>query len=146
MGDISESAETCATPALSSFSGGCAISGGITGGLLGGFLAGGGAVGAAAGAGGGVVAGALIGYCACRLSGRLRKISSPLVKDGEVMLVGRVLDVGRSSIFFPWGDGDFLFNVATQQTFLLSEAFVGSQACGEVRRGCAARGHPRAVQ
>ena len=62
---------------------------------------------AAAMAGGLAVLGAIAGFCNCRMS----RDRLPLKADGDTSVLGVVIDVGRSGTYFPFGDGDFLFNI-----------------------------------
>ncbi len=127
------SKETCELPWYQSFSAGCALAGGVS-------------IGAAAAAfGGGLsnpatwallgswgLAGAVIGYCSCRLAGRLRKVlvSPPFdAKSGQTTVCGELIAIGRSDPLKPFGDGDWLYNVATRDRTVLEVAFDGSTAC-----------------
>ena len=131
-GDPGLSAETCGLPWYRAFSALCAgvgtLAGAIAGAALAGLSLG---LGAAALAGPGAVIGALIAYCACRMSaGRLPKILPPGdAASGLTTTPGIVIDIGRAFPIFPFGDGDYLFNIKCVPRRLLSTQADGSAAC-----------------
>ncbi len=131
-GDPSESAETCGLEWFESFSARCAgvgtlaglIAGAALGAIAGPFLA-------AALAGSLGVIGALIAFCACRLSAaRL-----PRITPTDLTVVGIVIDIGRSLPLFPFGDGDYLFNIECVDRRLLATGADGSGACVRTKAG-----------
>lgn len=131
-GDPNESAETCGLEWFEAFSAQCAgvgsLAGLIAGAALGAITS---AVLAAAFAGSLAVIGAIIGFCACRLSpNRL-----PRITPGDVSIVGIVNDVGRSLPLFPFGDGDFLFNIRCVDRRLLATNSDGAAACIRTKAG-----------
>jgi hypothetical protein len=85
----------------------------------------------AAMAGSGAVIGALIAYCACRMSPqRLSKISPATdPATGLTTASGIIIDIGRSFPIFPFGDGDYLFNIKCVNPGLINSQFDGSAAC-----------------
>ena len=131
-GDPSQSAETCDLPWYQAFSALCAgvgtLAGIIAGAALGGLSL---TVATAALAGSGAVIGALVAYCACRMSPqRLAKINPPSdPRTGLTSAAGIIIDIGRSFPIFPWGDGDYLFNIKCVNPGLLSTQADGTPAC-----------------
>src|SRR6185503_3671527 len=131
-GDPGESAETCALPWYQAFSALCAGIGTLAGAIAGAALAGLSlTLEAGAFAGAGAVIGALIAYCACRMSaGRLARISPPGdPTTGLTGVVGIIIDIGRSFPIFPFGDGDYLFNIKCVNPGFLDTQADGSAAC-----------------
>jgi hypothetical protein len=131
-GDPILSAETCDLPWYRAFSALCAgvgsLAGMIAGAALGGLSV---TVVSAALAGAGAVIGALVAYCACKLSPqRLAKISpAGDPQTGLTTATGIIIDIGRSFPIFPWGDGDYLFNIQCVNPGLINTQFDGSAAC-----------------
>lgn len=130
-GDPGQSAETCGLPWYRAFSALCAGIGSLAGAIAAAVLSGAGAIPAAAFAGVGALLGALIAYCACRMSsGRLPKIipqGDPLT--GQTSVVGIINDIGRSFALFPFGDGDYLFNIRCVPRGVLTPQANGDAAC-----------------
>lgn len=132
MGDPSESAETCELPWYQAFSALCAGVGTLAGAIAAAALSGAALtfVGAAW-AGTGAIVGALIAYCACRMSaGRLPRIQpAGDPSTGETAVAGVVIDLGRALALFPFGDGDYLFNIKCVDRRFLTPQSDGTAAC-----------------
>jgi len=131
-GDPGLSAENSGLPWYRAFSAVCAGIGTLAGAIAGAALAGLPlSLGAAAFAGPGAILGALIAYCACRMSaGRLPRIlpaGNPA--SGLTTTPGIVIDIGRAFPIFPFGDGDYLFNIKCIQRPLIGTQADGSPAC-----------------
>ena len=115
----------CPLPWYKSFSGQCALAGGGAGGIIAMILSGGFTWAAAGAFGPGVLLGTLIAYCACRMSaGRLPKISPT-----DTSFPGIVDSISRSLPLFPFGDGDFLFNLVCIPTQAVTPNNNGAQGC-----------------
>ncbi len=118
--------DPCDFPWYKAFSGQCAIVGSLAGAIAAAVL-----TGApltflgAAWAGVGAIVGALIAYCACRMSAR----RLPKIMPGETTVPGIVTDVGRAFTVFPFGDGDYLFNIKCVRRSFLDTKNDGGPAC-----------------
>ena len=93
MGDVNESIETCEYPWYKAFSAICGFSSAGAGGILGGVLAGGAAAFTTLTAfiAAGATAAFIIGFCSCKLSGRLKRDPRE-----DITVTGLVIDIGRS--------------------------------------------------
>lgn len=109
----------------------CAGIGSLAGAIAAAVLSGAAAIPAFAFAGVGAILGALIAYCACRMSaGRLPKINPPgNPETGQTSVIGIVNDIGRSFALFPFGDGDYLFNIRCVPRGFLTPQASGDAAC-----------------
>lgn len=129
-GDPGQSAETCGLPWYRAFSAICAGIGSLAG-IIAGIALGGLSPAGMAFAGPGAIIGALIAYCACRMSaGRLPRILPAGNPDtGLTTTPGIVIDIGRALPIFPFGDGDYLFNIKCVPRSLMTTQADGSPAC-----------------